>query len=255
MSGGSASQLSLFDALNGAAPMTIRRSARARRLSVRVHRNARVEVVAPPRVSERAVRQFVDSHRDWIDQRVRQAQRDAPPPTEFPPREIALPAIAESWRLHLSGGTGRLRLRSASAGVLSIGGVCRADAPGDRAAAAELKRILRSWLMRRGRDLLQRELAGVAARTGLRFARISLRRQRTRWGSCSACGTISLNVSLLFQRPQVLHYLLLHELTHTQHMNHSKRFWQAVERHCPQWRSLDRELLAGWRQVPSWVFD
>ena len=52
----------------------------------------------------------------------------------------------------------------------------------------------------------------------------------------------------------MLRYLLIHELVHTLHMNHSRRFWQRVARHCPEYESLDRELLDGWRRVPSWVF-
>ena len=81
-----------------------------------------------------------------------------------------------------------------------------------------------------------------------------LRRQRTRWGSCSAAGTISLNVCLMFQRPEVVRYLMVHELCHRRHMNHSDRFWQLVESFEPGWRALDAELLKGWRHVPGWVF-
>ncbi len=84
--------------------------------------------------------------------------------------------------------------------------------------------------------------------------RVLVRRQRTRWGSCSTRGTISLNCCLLFQRPPVVRYLLIHELVHTRHMNHSHGFWQRVARHCPDYSGLDRELLDGWRRVPSWVF-
>ena len=67
-------------------------------------------------------------------------------------------------------------------------------------------------------------------------------------------GTISLNACLLFQRAAVVDYLIVHELTHVKHMNHSPRFWQAVEAACADWRALDRELVRGWRTVPRWVF-
>jgi predicted metal-dependent hydrolase len=83
---------------------------------------------------------------------------------------------------------------------------------------------------------------------------VQIRRQRTRWGSCSVKGTISLNVCGIFQEPDVLRYLLIHELSHTRHMNHSRRFWSLVESLEPDYRRLDRELLQGWQRVPGWMF-
>jgi hypothetical protein len=65
---------------------------------------------------------------------------------------------------------------------------------------------------------------------------------------------ISLNVCAVFQEPAVLDYLLVHELVHTRHMNHSAAYWATVAEHCPGWRRLDRELTQGWKRVPSWVF-
>ena len=59
---------------------------------------------------------------------------------------------------------------------------------------------------------------------------------------------------LMFQRPAVVRYLMIHELCHRRHMNHSDRFWQLVESFEPGWRALDSELLKGWRHVPVWVF-
>jgi predicted metal-dependent hydrolase len=117
-----------------------------------------------------------------------------------------------------------------------------------------LRVLLRSWLMRAARARLEPRVARLAESMGIGFKRISVRRQRSRWGSCSVRGTISLNACLLFQRPEVVDYLIVHELTHVRHMNHSVRFWKAVEMSCPEWRPLDRELVQGWRRVPHWVF-
>ncbi len=97
-------------------------------------------------------------------------------------------------------------------------------------------------------------LEACAKEMELPYRRLAVRRQRTRWGSCSTRGTISLNCCLMFQRPEVVRYLLIHELAHVRHMNHSARFWDLVARYCPDCRPLDRELLDGWRRVPSWVF-
>ena len=77
--------------------------------------------------------------------------------------------------------------------------------------------------------------------------------QRTRWGSCSAQGTISLNASLLFVEPAVTGYLLVHELSHLRHLNHSRSFWRLVERFEPDYRRLDRALSESWTRVPAWA--
>ena len=111
-----------------------------------------------------------------------------------------------------------------------------------------------AWLMRAAQARLAPRVAALAASAGVNYSQVSIRRQRSRWGSCSARGTISLNCCLLFQRPEVVDYLIIHELMNVKHMNHSARFWQAVERHCADWRALDRELVQGWRHVPRWVF-
>ena len=73
-------------------------------------------------------------------------------------------------------------------------------------------------------------LAALAIQHGFEFKRLSIRLQRTRWGSCSTRGTISINLALLFQRPEVLRYLMCHELAHTRHMNHSATYWRTRRR-------------------------
>jgi len=224
----------------------IRVSRRARRLSVRVYPDARVEVVVPPRARPREVEHFLREHRVWIEDKRASALRTRPPPEAFPPASIAL--MGETWRVHISGGQGRLRITEIPAGE---GGLLRVSGPQTDAA---LRAALRTWLMRAARTRLTPRVEALASAVGVRFSRVSIRRQRSRWGSCSVRGTISLNACLLFQRPEVVDYLIVHELMHVQHMNHSKRFWQAVEKHCPEWRALDRELLQGWRNVPRWLF-
>ena len=219
----------------------IRVSRRARRLAVRVYPDARVEVVVPPRVRPLEVEQFIAEHREWIDSKRAAALARSPPPEAFPPATIAFALTGESWRIHVAGDGRRVRVAERD-GILSLAGT------------RNLRPALRAWLLRAARERLEPRVQALAARTGVPCSRVTIRRQRSRWGSCSARGTISLNACLLFQRAEVVDYLIVHELMHVRHMNHSARFWQAVERHCPGWRALDRELLQGWRRVPRWVF-
>ncbi|MFO1427581.1 MAG: SprT family zinc-dependent metalloprotease [Steroidobacteraceae bacterium] len=249
-------QLSLFDAARTGAALPadeadwrLRRSVRARRLTVRVFHDGRVVIVVPQRASERRVREFVREHRQWIAARVAEAlaTRARRPVEAFPPQSIALLAFGEHWRLHLAGGRGAPRVRPAADGLLEVRGEL------DPARGALRARLL-AWLIGHARTRLEPQLADLSRASGLRYSRLSLRRQRSRWGSCSVRGTISLNVCLAFQRPEVVRYLMLHELVHTRHMNHSAAYWDCVAGICPGWQALDRELTDGWRLVPQWVF-
>lgn len=223
----------------------VRESRRARRLAVRVFQTGRVEIVVPVRTSRGAVERFVARHRSWIERKRAEACDRLPACEGFPPRAIELQACGETWRVHLAGGPGRLEL-AIGPGLLTLSG----DGRNGRA----MRQLLREWLIDHARAVLGAELERCARELGFAYGRVIVRRQRTRWGSCSARGTVSLNCCLLFQRPQVVRYLLIHELAHTRHMNHSRRFWQCVAEHCPDHRALDRELLDGWRHVPAWVF-
>ena len=209
----------------------------------------RVEVVAPQRASERAIHEFVARYRDWIERHAARALERLPAAQPFPPASLELPALERHWRVHIAGGTGSPRVACGSGNLLTISGALAGPAAQKSLAAA-----LRRWLARQALAHLAPQLETLAASRRFQFRRVALRCQRTRWGSCSARGTISLNICLLFQRPEVVNYLMLHELSHTRHMNHSRRFWDCVASECPDYRALDRELLRGWVRVPSWVF-
>jgi predicted metal-dependent hydrolase len=243
MSEGAAVQMPLWSEPD--APWSVRESERARRMVVRVFHSGRVEVVVPVRTPPRLIATFLERHRQWIEHKRAEASRTAVAPEPFPPASIDLPACAERWRVHLAGGIGRLRLASGG-GVISVGG--------DAADRAALRQMLLHWLLARARDALEPTLIECAREFGFSYARMVIRRQRTRWGSCSVRGTISLNACLLFLPPPVVRYLLIHELAHTRHLNHSRRFWQCVAGCCPEYRRLDRLLIDGWRSVPAWVF-
>lgn len=232
----------------------VRRSRRARRLGARIFPDGTVEIIVPSGAGARQVAGFVERHRNRIEH-LRQRSRRVD--LAFPPERIELPALAESWRCELrpSAAAGRSRLdvlagagigggAGAGGGVLSLNPAFGNDA---------LRATLLDWLRERALLTLAPQLAALAACLGVQYQRLQIRCQRTRWGSCSALGTISLNCCLLFHRPAVVRYLLAHELAHRTHMNHSTRFWRLVEQYEPDWREYDRELTHGWQQVPGWV--
>ena len=238
-------QLPLFGASTGSAEFAVRKSARARRLTVRVYPGGHVEITVPAGVRPAAVADFVARHRNWIDARRAELGTRPLPALEPLPGRVLLQALDADWQV-------RYLARRRAGLTVTAGRALEIHA--DPAHPASARRLLRRWLTLVARAALEPWLARLAAETGLGYQRLQLRRQRSRWGSCSRSGTISLNISLLFQPPAVVRYLLMHELCHTRHMNHSARFWQLVATHEPRFRELDRELTRGWRHVPGWVY-
>jgi predicted metal-dependent hydrolase len=230
---GESSQPGLWDDAMVRRAWCVRASSRARRMTARVFHDGRVEIVVPAGSRERAVARFVERHRQWIEATLQKAQQrtaDAPAlMTDFPPLRLQLTALdewlPEQW------------LRPAGTTPL------------------QLREQLRERLRLRARAGFLPLLTTVAQQLEVDFARLQVRWQRSRWGSCSRRGTISLNACLLFQRPAVLRYLMVHELSHRRHMNHSAAFWRHVATHEPEWRVLDRELARGWQQVPRWILN
>ena len=239
-----AGQLALFKPGAGSSDFDVRVSRRARRLTVRVYPGGRVEVTAPAGARPAAVERFVARHRQWIDARVAELRTHAVPAPAPLPGRVQLCAVDEEWRIAY--GT-----RAGGAWSVAEPGVVLIRAPVTEPARA--RAALRGWLLEQGRRALVPWLERLALESGFELAHVQLRRQRSRWGSCSRSGTISLNVALLFQPAGVVRYLFLHELCHLRHMNHSARFWRLVAAYEPEWRALDNELMSGWRLVPDWL--
>jgi predicted metal-dependent hydrolase len=198
--------------------LTVRESRRARRLILQLVPPHTLEVVVPRGTRPRAVEVFVRENRDWIERaRVTLAARLGRE-RETLPRRIRLTAIDR-----------------------------------DVEVAYDFQE-LRRWILREARVHLEPWLFRVADVVGEQPERVQIRLQRTRWGSCSAQRTVSLNAALLLLPPELVRYLMVHELCHLRYLNHSRRYWRLVERFEPDFRALDRRLAEAWTTLPSWLF-
>ncbi len=238
-------QMPLWSSQDAAHGWHVRISRRARRMSMRVFPGGRVEVVVPPGIGIPAVERFVAQHRAWAERRASEFALLVPEAGERKPAVVELALPGKRWRVEYAAAH-RSGVAERDDGVLQV----RTRDESDR----EVGRVLLRWLAATATRELGPRLAALSSEIGIDYSRMHLRRQRTRWGSCSSRGAISLNICLLFQAPPVVRYLMIHELCHRRHMNHSQRYWRLVESLEPDWRALDAELLKGWRSVPAWVF-
>jgi len=208
-------------------------------------------VVVPRGFDHLQIEALLDSRRDWIERacaRLDASRRrlEAEPPC--PPTHIVLPAVAEEWVVEYRPGS----LRTVTAAARESPGqrLIVTGAVDDPQACRE---ALRRWLRRRARRALVPRLVRLAGLHGLEFGRVSVRQQRTRWGSCSRRKTISLSSRLLFLPPAVVDHVLLHELCHTVEMNHSPRFWALLQSGDPRFRAHRRLLRGAQTLIPTWI--
>lgn len=224
------------------ADWNVRESSRARNLRVQIFPHGGVEVVVPRRTSKRAVRAFVSEHRDWIisSQAEYRARSAAEPQV---PEQIELAAIGQQLQVQYR--------RARRTRVQQNGDDLVVFTPTDR--PEHVWPALQHWLKQQARPHLSACLTRCTAETGLQPSRLQVRLQKTRWGSCSPNGTISLNAAVLLRSPEEMRYVVIHELCHLRHMNHSRRYWNLVGRFEPDYRAIDRRLARAWEATPLWL--
>ena len=195
-------------------PITLRHSARARRIALRLHASQPgVELVVPQGVSLARALAFLDSRRGWI---LAQAAK-------LPPRMpfidgAGIPVLGVEHRLVALGlrrGVPPVRI---GGGVIEVTGL-----------PEHLARRTEAGLRAHAKQLLAEKTAKQAARLAKRLGQVSVGDAASRWGSCSAAGNIKYSWRLVLAPEPVLDYVVAHETAHLAEMNHSRRFWQIVE--------------------------
>lgn len=203
--------------------------ARARNYTIRLNRDGEIVVTVPRGGSQRDALAFVQRSRGWIDgQRVR--------------REGAS-GHATEWRAGMS-----LFFRGelVALGIAHDRGRPLVTFGDERIYVADagmnLRRPVEARLLALARNELVARTRALATAHGVAIARVSVRNQSSRWGSCSSSGVISLNWRLVQAPDWVRDYLIIHELMHRREMNHSIRFWRHVAHACPRWREAESWL-------------
>jgi predicted metal-dependent hydrolase len=215
--------------------VTLRRSARARRFSLRVSQlDGRVTLSLPQRAREAEAMEFLRGHEDWLRVALSRTQ-----PRRLVTIGDTIPV--EGRLMTLSPGTGRsLRVE---------GGDLRV--PGDAALAG---RRTMAFLQTLARERLAAASDHFAAQIGRRVTRITLRDPRSRWGSCTQDGALMYSWRLVMAPPPVLDYVVAHEVAHMVQMNHSDAFWAVVDGLYPGWQDQRRWLRTEGNQLHGFHF-
>ncbi len=210
-------------------PLAVIRNHRARRYLLRLRPDGSARLTIPRRGSVIEGRWFAERNTEWLAQQLVRLQSNPIKPKQwFIGTELLF--LGEWVKLEpgINGETG----------IVQFGG--------EKVSVPDVNDDLRSRMMMHLRKLAAAELPPkvfeFAAEHQLSVRRVTVRNQRSRWGSCSRRGTISLNWKLIQAPPFVRDYIILHELMHLRQMNHSTRFWREVEAVCPEYRSAEKWL-------------
>ncbi len=213
----------------GAVPLRFVRNLRARRYVLRLGADGSARVTIPRGGSVVEAQRFAERNREWLARQIR--------------RQAARPRISDEWRIGaeilLRGEPFTLAAETCEGKILlRLGGETITASCGE----GDLRPAVEKHLWRLAAKELPPKVLAHAARHASPVRRITVRSQKSRWGSCSRRGTISLNWRLIQAPPSVQDYIVLHELMHFRQMNHSPEFWREVAAVCPDYEAAERWL-------------
>jgi predicted metal-dependent hydrolase len=231
-------------------PYTVKVSTRARYARLKMTPHDGLIVVVPQGFNKTHIAALLSRHELWI--RKTAAQLDAHRQEPLPSREDGLPCkvvfphCSEEWDVeYTQTATGEAEIKENSPNSLLLSG----DVDND----ALCRKLLFSWLKHRAGMLLLPSFEKLATSLDFDYAEGKVRLQHSRWGSCTSGRVITLNTKLLFLPEYLIRHIMVHELCHTVHLNHSRAFWALVQQHDPLWRINNRDMKSAWKYIPAWV--
>ncbi len=202
----------------------IKHSRKAKYLRLQINPSTGLEVVVPRGCKTEEAEKFIYKKREWILKHLKTvSEKDA---YTYSGEKIE---ITQKYVLFLT--RHRVNLHK---NILAI------ESPSG--SSDDISVIYNNWLRHRAKSYLPQRTEILASKYGFVIREVRIRNQKTRWGSCSAFGSISLNYRLMKYRFELIDYVIIHELCHLKEMNHSVKFWKLVEKIVPNYKLLKREL-------------
>lgn len=206
-----------------------------RKMYLRVHgATGAVSVSAPVALADRDIRQFIENHRDWIDQRRAQAEAERFRIPGFTDG-AALTVLGQHWTIRVQSGASR---RSAVSGNATVTFHIKTDDGPD-----QVQRLADRWIDGQILQAVELLIGRYAEMMGVTPGALAVRSMRSRWGSCNVrTGRICVNRALAWADPLLLEYIVVHELAHLIEPGHSARFYAVVDRHFPLRKRCEQDL-------------
>ncbi len=211
-------------------PIEITRLIRSKRRSIAliVESDGSLSVRAPLRIPNRAILEFVEQSRSWIEKKQAEALANPPEIRQYLPGEL----------FYYLGKVYPLEIVDRQQPALQLDGSFKLAG----SARDEAEDLFRAWYRRQARRIIRQRLKFFAETHGFQYEKLRITSARTRWGSCSPGGALSFSWRLIAAPLEVVDYVVVHELVHTLHHNHSKRFWRKVESILPDYRERKKWL-------------
>ena len=221
-------------------PVSIDRIIRSKRRTVAliVEYDGSVTVRAPMRLPESAIREFAEKHIDWVVKKKAEMRAVIPPPQkQYQPGETFL-YLGKEYPLEVVPGQHTKLILDDRFKIAE-------------SASGNAEPVFQKWYRQQASHLILERVKFFAELHQLQYEKIKITSARTRWGSCSPKSTLSFSWRLMLTPPEVIDYVIIHELAHTVHHNHSKRFWTLVEKFLPDYRARRKQLRQYGQQALS----
>ena len=207
---------------------------RRRTVSFIVNRNGELVVRAPHRVSNAEIERMVQEKSAWILRALEKTSKQRRVKKEFIDGELFW-YLGEQLPLRVSTPYHRNKVET-SAESLDL--FVTLPKPSE----ARIKKLFEDFYKKQAKLVLEQRAVELAKVMGLRFNRISIRSSTTRWGSCSSLGNINFSWRLVMAPPTIIDYVVIHELSHLAHKNHSQKFWDLVGSYYPNHKNARKWL-------------
>ena len=225
-------------------PYSLKISQRARSVRLQISREKGLIITVPTGFNQKLLPGIIQSKSDWIQKTFEHVSKLPLSKPKTLPEKLELLAIGEAWMVVYRTEPGnKAKLVEQQRGKVLI-------ISGKITSRLAVNRTIKEWLRARAARLLPDWIERISRKTGLTYKNLTIRDQKTRWGSCSALKNINLNQKLIFLPPHLVDYVIIHELCHTQVLSHSTAFWKLVSTYFPDYKEARKQLRALAHEIP-----